>query len=137
MKGAIAHDQAQRLRAAVDDVFRESARGGGDDAPSARGALMSLVDVLESSPAAAVFPLDELLTTGQAAELLGVSRMTVVRLIDRGMLAAQGGGKHRHVTVSELARYRGARSAARRRALDELAADIDDRAPVDQIISTR
>lgn len=137
MKGAIAHDQAQRLRAAVDDVFGEPVPAGDDSASSARSALMSLVDVLESNPSVAVFPVDELLTTGEAAGLLGISRMTVVRLIDRGELAAAGGGKHRHVAVSELARYRAARAAARRQALAGLAADIDEHAPADQIIPTR
>lgn len=110
MSGAIAHDQAQRLRAAVDDVLRGSGRDD-DVTPSARGALLRLVDVLESSPDAVVFPADGLLGTQQAAELLGVSRMTVVRLIDRGELAARGGGVHRRIAASELARYQAARAA--------------------------
>ncbi|MFD6856026.1 helix-turn-helix domain-containing protein [Rhodococcus sp. NPDC060090] len=136
MTGAIAHDQAQRLRAAFDRVLGETGTAP-EAATSARVALERLVEVLESSPAAVVFPSDTTVSTGQAADLLGVSRMTVVRLIDRGEIAAVGGGAHRRIAVSELARYRTASDTRRRVALDGLAGEIGDDTPPDQIITTR
>ncbi|MGH3099229.1 MAG: helix-turn-helix domain-containing protein [Streptosporangiales bacterium] len=136
MAGAIAPDQAQRLRAALDEVLRES--GDTLDASgSARDAFLRLVDVLESSPEAVVLPSDAMVSTQRAADLLGVSRMTVVRLIDRGELTAQGGGVHRRIAASELARYQATSAARRRAALDGLAQEIGEDTPPDQVISTR
>jgi excisionase family DNA binding protein len=136
MVGAIAHEQAQRLRSALDGVFRELG-----DSPelsdSARDAFLRLVDVLESSAEAVVLPSDTVVSTQQAADLLGVSRMTVVRLIDRGELAAEGGGVHRRIAASELARYRRAIAARRRTALHGLAQEISEDTPPDQVIRTR
>lgn len=95
-----------------------------DVSDSARDAFLRLVDVLESSAEAVVLPSDSVVSTQQAADLLGVSRMTVVRLIDRGELAAEvGGGVHRRIAASELARYRVAIAARRRVALHGLARD--------------
>lgn len=136
MTGAIAHDQAQRLRAALDGAFHDL-EGSADVSDSARDAFLQLVDVLESSAEAVVLPSDTLVSTQQAAESLGVSRMTVVRLIDRGELAAEGGGVHRRIAASELARYRAASINRRRAALHELAQEIGEGTPPDQIISTR
>jgi excisionase family DNA binding protein len=136
MAGAIAHDQAQRLRAALDRVFRES-DGSVDVWGSARDAFLRLVDVLESSAEAVVLPSDTVISTQKAADLLGVSRMTVVRLVDRGELAAEGGGVHRRIAVSELARYQAARAARRRTALRGLAQEIDEGTPPDRVINTR
>jgi len=133
MAGAIAHDQAQRLRAALEGVFDDSL----DVSGPARDVFLRLVDVLESSPEAVVLPSDALFSTQKAAELLGVSRMTVVRLIDRGELAAEGGGVHRRVAVAELARYRAASTARRTAALHSLAQEISGGTPPDQVISTR
>jgi excisionase family DNA binding protein len=136
MAGAIAHDQAVRLRAALDEALR--AAGYADDpSDSTRDAFLRLVEVLEASPEAIVLSADEVLSTQKAADLLGVSRMTVVRLIDRGELAATGGGSHRRIAASELARYQAASSARRRSALHELAQEIDEDTPADQVISTR
>jgi|SRR5680860_235188 len=136
MTGAIAHDQAQRLRAALEDVFREC-----DESPevsaSARAAFLRLVDVLEASTEAVVLPSDSFVSTQQAADLLGVSRMTVVRLIDRGELATEGGGAHRRISASELARYRATISTRRRAALQGLAQEIGEGTPPDQVINTR
>jgi excisionase family DNA binding protein len=136
MAGAIAHDQAQRLRAALEGVFKESGDSL-DVSGSARDAFLRLVDVLESSPEAVVLPSDTVFSTQKAAEMLGVSRMTVVRLIDRGELAAEGGGVHRRIAVAELARYRTASAARRTAALHSLAQEISEDTPPDQVISTR
>jgi excisionase family DNA binding protein len=136
MAGAIAHDQAQRLRAALEGVFQDL-RDSPDVSDSARDAFLRLVDVLESSPEAVVLPSDMLVSTQQAADFLGVSRMTVVRLIDRGDLAGERGGVHRRVAASELARYQEASAHRRRVALHELAQEIGEDTPPDQVIRTR
>lgn len=136
MAGAIAHEQAQRLRSALDGVFRELGDSL-DVSDSARDAFLRLVDVLESSAEAVVLPSDSVVSTQQAADLLGVSRMTVVRLIDRGELTAEGGGVHRRIAASELARYRVASAARRRVALHGLAQEIGQNTPPDQVIRTR
>ncbi|MGP9724762.1 helix-turn-helix domain-containing protein [Corynebacterium sp. AOP40-9SA-29] len=93
--------------------------------------------MLESSGGAVVLPADALLSTQQAAELLGVSRMTVVRLIDRGELTVAGGGVHRRVSAAELERYRRASAGHRRAALVALAQDVTEDTPPDRVIHTR
>lgn len=139
MAGAIAHDQAERLRAALAGLLPDPGESVVGGSVSARDTFLRLVDVLESSAEAVVFPSETFLGTQQAADLLGVSRMTVVRLIDRGELPAEGGGVHRRVAAAELARYRTSRAAARRSALRGLAQDIgeDTDTPPDHVIRTR
>ena len=133
MPGALAHDQAQRLRAALEEALGDPA-----EAPDAvRAAFEQLVEVLESSPDAVVLPSEATISTGQAAELLGVSRMTVVRLIDRGHITADNGGTHRRIPASELARYRSRTFDRRHAALQRLAGEIGDDTPPDTIVTTR
>ena len=52
--------------------------------------------------------MSELLTTGQAAQLLGVSKPTVVRAVQRGMLrpALVTPGQHRRFRRDELIAFR-------------------------------
>jgi excisionase family DNA binding protein len=133
MPEAIAQQTAQRLRAAVDEVLRNTP----DLPPVAANAFRRLVDVLEGSPDAVIFAADAKVSTQQAAALLGVSRMTVVRLIDRGELAADASAVHRRIAVSELARYQSEAGRRRRSALDELAQDITADSPPDEVITTR
>lgn len=92
MTGLLAHDDAQRLRSAIADVLGSSSDTGAAAADPTRTALFRVLDVLESSSGAVVLPADAFVTTQQAAELLGVSRMTVVRLIDRGGARRRGRG---------------------------------------------
>lgn len=136
MTGPIAHDQAQRLRAALDGLFQDS-DGSPEVSGSTRDAFLRLVDVLESSAEAVVLPSDAFVSTQQAADVLGVSRMTVVRLIDRRELSAEGGGVHRRIRASELERYRAVSTNRRTAALHDLAREISDGTPPDQVISTR
>ncbi|MFB2586763.1 helix-turn-helix domain-containing protein [Herbiconiux liukaitaii] len=68
--------------------------------------------VLESMP--------ELLTTSTAADVLGVSRPTLVKLITDGKLPAVMRGTHRRVRWSDLSEFRQAREAERSVAINEL-----------------
>jgi excisionase family DNA binding protein len=133
MAGAIAQETAQHLRAALDEVLRSS-----PGVPAtALAAFGRLVDVLEANADAVVFASDATVSTQEAAALLGVSRMTVVRLVDRGELTAEGGAVHRRISVPELARYQAESSRRRRSAIAELADDIDEDTPPDEVIETR
>jgi excisionase family DNA binding protein len=133
MSGAIAQETAQHLRAALEEVLRTSP----DVSATALAAFGHLVDVLETSADAVVFAADATVSTQQAAALLGVSRMTVVRLVDRGELTSEGGAVHRRISVSELARYQAESSRRRRSAVAELAEEIDEDTPPDEVIETR
>jgi excisionase family DNA binding protein len=133
MTGAIAQGTAEHLRAALDEVLRSS-----PEVPAtALAAFGRLVDVLEVNADAVVLPADATISTQQAAALLGVSRMTVVRLIDRGDLTAEGGAVHRRISASELARYQTESSRRRGSAIADLADDIGEDTPPDEVIDTR
>lgn len=79
----------------------------------------------------------ETVTTQEAAALLGVSCMTVVRLIDNGELAATDGPVRRRISVAELARHQADIRRRRRAALAELTGEIREDTPPDQVIETR
>ena len=137
MTGVIAHDEAQRLRSVIEGALDAPAGNDARTPGQAREALLRVVEVLESSGGVVVLPADALLSTQQAAELLGVSRMTVVRLIDRGELNGEGGGVHRRINAAELERYRRLSTARKRAALRELTQDIADDTPPDRVINSR
>ena len=131
MAGAIAPQTAHHLRAALDEVLRNSS----EVPPAAVAAFDRLVDVLETNGDAVVFAADATVSTQRAAALLGVSRMTVVRLVDRGELATESGAVHRRISVSELARYQGESSRRRRSAIAKLVEDLDADTPPDEVIT--
>ena len=62
------------------------------------------------------------LSTQQVADVLGVSRPFVVKLIDGGQLPAQLVGTHRRVRADDLETYRRVRLQEARAAMDELVA---------------
>ena len=96
-----------------------------------RGRHLSLApEVVEAFQDALVelrSPSDEL-TTEETAKLLGVSRPTLIRLIDTGALAhrrTQGTRGHRRIRRIDALAYLRADLEMRRLALDELAAYAD------------
>jgi excisionase family DNA binding protein len=71
---------------------------------------------------------DAELTTEAAATLLGISRPTLIRLLDAGALPyrrTQGTRGHRRIRRSDAVTYLRADLQQRRQALDELAADAE------------
>ena len=68
------------------------------------------------------------LTTQEAARLIGVSRPTLIRLLDTGAVAfrrTNGTHGHRRIPRRDALAYLRADLERRRRALDELAADAE------------
>lgn len=110
-----------------DDEFALVGPSGRIPLPSeVHDVLVQVVDAMLAGKAVHVTPSDLLLTTQQAADLLGVSRPTVIAIIDRGELAHEKVGTHRRIRMSDLLDYRERRRARQFELLAEMQADLDD-----------
>ncbi|GAB3597234.1 helix-turn-helix domain-containing protein [Microbacterium tumbae] len=85
-------------------------------------ALRKVVDAMRSGLAVSVVPQTTRLTTQQAADLLNVSRPTVVKLLDDGQVPFERAGTHRRVLLADLLDYRERKRASQ---YDMLAATRD------------
>jgi excisionase family DNA binding protein len=70
-------------------------------------------EVLATGDAIAVVPVSAALTTQQAADLVGVSRQYLVRLIDGGRLPFTRTGSRRRIALHDVLALRAAREPAR------------------------
>lgn len=96
-------------------------------------ALRLVADSLAAGKAVTVAPEATMLTTQQAADLLGVSRPTVVRLIDSGALPCERHGNRRRVRLGDLLEYREHRRNEQYAMLAATAVDIEDEDDIDQV----
>ena len=79
--------------------------------PGVSRAVRRLLDRLAAGESVQLVSADAELTTREAAELLGMSRTYLVRLIDEGRLPARMVGSHRRLRASDVLAYRREREA--------------------------
>lgn len=118
-----AHEDARGSRPA-DRYFLAGPREGDQvELPeSVYRAVLQVVEALAAGKAVTVAPQNQLLTTQQAADLLGVSRPTVIKLIDAGELPADTPGtRRRMIKLEDLLACKARRREAQYNALMELA----------------
>lgn len=94
--------------------------------------LRDVVDAMAQGQALTIAPVHQRLTTQEAADLLGVSRPTVVKLLESGEIPFEQPGRHRRVRLADVLAYRERASVERRGALDRMveiadAADLYER----------
>lgn len=73
-----------------------------------------------------VAPHDQTLTTQAAADLLGISRPTLVKLLERGEIPYTQPGRHRRLRLPDVLAYRYRTHVAAERGLDELVEISED-----------
>jgi excisionase family DNA binding protein len=89
--------------------------------------LVQLVLDLNEGKSVSIFQRDAAMTTVEAANLLGVSRQYLVKLLEREAIPHSKVGTHRRVLVRDVLAFKSKRDASRRKALDELArAETDE-----------
>lgn len=87
--------------------------------------LVQVADAMAQGMGVTVAPHNAMLTTQEAADFLGISRPTLVRIIDRGDLEAVKPGRHRYVALQDLIAYQERVAVQRRQSLDEMARDAE------------
>jgi len=102
-------------------------RGKTVDAPEQVYRLTrEVLSIVAEGGAAAVISVDHDLSTQAAADILGVSRPHLIKVLEQGDIPFYLVGRHRRVAVDDLLAYKQRRDAHRRGALDALAAESQD-----------
>ncbi len=113
--------EASQARRALE-AMRQGKPLIGDAAapPAAAAAFERVLEAMAEGGGAAVVPLDAELTTQQAADILGVSRPTLIKYLEDGTLPFRTIGVHRRVKAVDLFAYLEQERARREAALDEM-----------------
>jgi excisionase family DNA binding protein len=82
--------------------------------------LDQVTNALAAGEGVTIVPQGMTMTTQQAADFLGISRPTLVRLLEAGEIPFDKPGRHRRVRLEELVAYQANFRAQRRAALREL-----------------
>jgi len=85
--------------------------------------LAEMLSVMAEGQAVTVVPVQSELTTQQAAEVLGVSRPFLIKLLDGGEISHRLVGTHRRVMLNDVLEYRRQTDRNRETTLEELAAE--------------
>jgi excisionase family DNA binding protein len=118
LRSRICKNRPMQLR-----IFDDSAEESTVKLPaSATQLLIRILDEMSRGNAVTLIPVHAELTTQEAADLLQISRPSLIQLLDEGKIEFRLVGTHRRVRLDALMRYKRQVDAERRAALDELAA---------------
>ena len=88
--------------------------------------LRRVAEAMQQGLAVQITPRAHTLTTQQAADLLGISRPTLVKLLDRGSVPFERIGTHRRLQLADVLAYREKRRQRQYDALAATASSVDD-----------
>ncbi|MGO4589403.1 helix-turn-helix domain-containing protein [Paenarthrobacter sp. 2TAF44] len=88
--------------------------------------LVKAVEAMRKGLAITITPSSMTLTTQQAAELLGVTRPTIVRLLDAGKIPFEKPGTHRRIKLEDVLAFKEVRKAEQYEALDSMGTTDDE-----------
>jgi excisionase family DNA binding protein len=86
-------------------------------------ALLQVSTAMARGQGVTVIPRNAMLTTQEAADLLGISRPTLVRLLTDGEMPYEQRGRHRRIMLADLIAYQQRMRQERGESLDRMARD--------------
>jgi excisionase family DNA binding protein len=131
-KGSPEYDSLKALFALLSQADHDEVRLAVGDArslpvPSLMADLLRQVSaVLDRGDGLVVSEVARELTTSEAARVLGVSRPTLINLLEKGSIKSHKVGTHRRVTLQDVLAYRRQRISEQRDAYEALMAEQDD-----------
>ena len=88
--------------------------------------LRQVVESMQQGKAAVVAPQRLLLTTQEAADFLGISRPTLVKLLEDGSIPFEKPNRHRRVRLEDVVAFQSKRKADRLESLNRLSEEADE-----------
>ncbi len=96
--------------------------------------LLLILNNLQSGNAISIVPEHRQLTTQRAANILGVSRPFLVRLVEDGDIPFHMVGSHRRIYLRDLLDYKRRRDAARHEAINDMARSEMEAGTYDSVV---
>jgi excisionase family DNA binding protein len=135
--GDIDRDSARTMSARVKTAHTLTIDGlSAPITPNARDALTALLKAAAAGDHVSIVPSPDMLSTQQAADMLRVSRPTLVKMLEDGLLDYEQPGTHRRVPRVAVDAFLASRPERRRQGLDAMAAAGDFEGP-DEVVATR
>jgi len=88
--------------------------------------LTEVVEDMREGKVITLVPRTQRLTTQEAADFLGISRPTLVKLLEQGKIPYDKPGRHRRILFSDLLAYQQRQREGRRDALDRMTEDASE-----------
>jgi excisionase family DNA binding protein len=119
MSEALDRPQAHRI-ALVEQLADGSDSARFEVPPATLRLLSQILALMARQQTFVLYPESSELTTKQAAEVLGVSRPFLIRVLEAGEIPYRKVGRHRRVLMKDVLLHKQANQVKRRAALDEL-----------------
>lgn len=130
---AISESDQNDIQALYERFAKSQAKLVGPDGRSQRlpeslyAFLVQLIADLQAGKSVSIIQSQATLTTVEAANMLGVSRQFLVKLLDTGQIPHHKVGTHRRIYMRDLLKYKATRDGVRRKTLDDLVeAELED-----------
>jgi excisionase family DNA binding protein len=95
--------------------------------------LRDIAAAMARGLAVSIAPLHAVLTTQQAADMLNISRPTLVKLLEDGEIGYDKPGRHRRIRLADVLDYQQRSRRERRAMLDDLTRTASDNGTADDI----
>lgn len=98
--------------------------------------LVHVTEAMSRGMAVTIAPRSTTLTTSQAAELLGVSRPTLIKFLEEGRIPFEKVNSHRRLALHDVLEFQRVRREEQYAALEAMRLDVDDDSPIEDVLES-